>query len=301
MNKIEDIFKHPIKKDNGFYIGTKSKDCKIDFCNEEKICKERNKVNNMKVFSLFLAAIILLLGASGCINKHEYKEVIENVKNYVGENAQSTAETVKNKLSLKYGCDFEVAKVGGRIDTSSTTFYLYPDFDSSMVFKTVIDSKTEEISDDFISRIIATKINSELKDNLNKYGISGEASAIFIKQDDRDEDDINITKEEYFEKYEVSSVFFYLVLNSQTLNDSSAENLISVCNSLGSKYNIQVAINGVTVSSKYSECAEQMKSEPDVSATWFDAFEPDCSYSFAVTDGKSNISVYELKKILAGE
>ena len=42
MNKLEDIFKFPIKKDNGFYIGTKSNNCKIDFCNEEKICKEMN-------------------------------------------------------------------------------------------------------------------------------------------------------------------------------------------------------------------------------------------------------------------
>lgn len=254
----------------------------------------------MKII-IFLFAVLLSIGASGCMDNKEYNEVVDGIKNYISENTQLTTDTIKNGLSLKYGCNFEVVKIGGRIDTGSTSFYLYPDFDFNIVFKAVIDSESEEISDNFISRIIAFKINSELKDSLNKYGISGEASVTFVRQDDSEEDNINITKEEYCEKYEVSSVFFYLVLDSQTINESSAENLISVCKSLGDKYKIQIAVNGVVVSAKYNECAEQMKAEPDVSATWFDLFEPDCTYRFAVTDGKSNISVSELKEILVGE
>lgn len=217
------------------------------------------------------------------------------------ENTQSTTEIVKNALSLKYGYNFEVLKMGGRIDTDSTSFYLYPDFAPDIVFKAVVDSETKEVSENFISRVISAKFNSELKDKLNEYGISGEASATFIKSDDSQENDIYISTAEYFDKYEVSCVFLYFVLNSQTLNDSSAENLISVFRTLGSKYNVQVAVSGVAVSAKYNECAEQMKLEPDVSATWFDSFSPECSYSFAVTYGISNISVSELQEILTGK
>ena len=254
-----------------------------------------------KIFASFFI-FILILGANGCMNNKEYTDILENFKNLVDKNTQETADSVKNGLSLKYGCDFDAVKIGGRIDTNSTVFYLHPDFDTNIVFKAVIDSETEEITDNFISRIIASKINTELKEILDKYNISGEASVNFVrKNDDGEEDDIDITVEEYFEEYEVKSIFLYLAINSETLNDASADNLISVCKAFESKYNTQIAVNGVAISDKYYECSEQMKTDPEVSATWFDSFNPDCSYKFAVTDGKSNVSVSELKEILAGE
>ncbi len=253
-----------------------------------------------KILTAFFT-FILILEISGCMYKNEYTDTLEGLKNSVNENTQTTADSVIAELSLKYGCDFDAVKIGGKIDTSPTEFYLHPDFDTSIVFKAVIDSETEEITDNFISRLIGSKINTELKSNLSNYNISGEASVNFVrKNDDGEEDDIDITVEEYFEEYEVKSIFLYLAINSETLNDASADNLISVCKAFESKYNTQIAVNGAAISDKYYECTEQMEINPEVSATWFDSFNPDCTYKFAVTNGKSNVSVSELKEILAG-
>lgn len=255
----------------------------------------------MKKIIIIMISVVIIWGVSGCMNQNELKDAIDGLSGYVNKSTNDAAEAVTRELELKYGCQFEIKKTGGRIDSDSVAFYLSPKDDSGVVFKASINTKSGNITDNYIGKNIAAGFVRDFENNLAEYGIRGAVSAAFTHQDDANEDDIQISAEEYFEKYKVSSSLVYLALDNSTVNSDSAENLIKVCRAMGTEYGITIAVNGVVLSDRFSACASDMKSEPDVSATWFDVYSPISSYHFAVANGDSNISKEELKKILAGD
>ncbi len=255
----------------------------------------------MKKLIIFMLSGMMILGWSGCMNQNEYKNTVQGMTDYVNQATAHSAERVLGELELKYGCSFEIKKVGGRIDTHSVTFYVSPKDNPGVVFKAVIDTLTQKVKDNCMERMIAVGFEKSLEGALEKRGVRGTAQASFAHKDDSAEDDILISQKEYFEKYQVDETLVYLALDAATTGESAAEELIDACRETGNSLNLLVAVNGVVLSDKYADCAKDMKGDPNVSATWFDAYSPSCHYHFAVTDGNSNVSEQELSKILAGD
>lgn len=239
----------------------------------------------MKKLIIFILSCMMIAGWSGCMNQA----------------TGHSAERVLGELELKYGCSFEIKKVGGRIDNHSVAFYVSPKDNPGVVFEASIDPQTQKVKDNCIERMIAVSFEKDLEDALEKRGVRGTAQASFVYEDGSAEDNILITQKEYFEKYRVDETFVYLALDAATIGESAAADLIDACREIGNRLNLLVAVNGVVLSDKYADCSKDMKEEPNVSATWFDAYSPSCHYHFAVADGNSNVSEQELSKILAGD
>lgn len=255
----------------------------------------------MKKLLVIMLSSIIILGWGGCMNQNEYSNAIQGMTDYTNQATGHAAELVTGELELKYGCSFDVKKVGGRLDTGSVTFYLSPKDNAGVVFEAVIDTQTQKVKDNFINRMIAASFEKDFEGALEKRGIRGCAQAVLAHKDDSAEDDITITQKEYFEKYQIDEALVYLALDAATTGESAAADLIEVCRKTGNELKLLVAVNGVVLSDKFAGCAKDMKEEPNVSSTWFDAYSPLCNYHFAVTDGKSNVSEQELSKILAGD
>lgn len=255
----------------------------------------------MKRIITCLFVIIMVLGVSGCMNKEEIREAVNGIGSQIGQASNAATEKVIQELEIKYGCDFVAIKIGGRIDSGETAFYISPKENPALVFKAVVDDETLEISDNYIERIVAEKFVAEMEKRLTEKGLSGSASALFISDDDSQEDDPAIALTDYIEKYKVKSAFVYLALDKQTVSSTSSDDLLDACKALSNEFKIQVAVSGAVIGDKYKNCAEDMKKEPDVNATWFDSYSPSGNYQFAVTDGKSNISKEKLDMELTGE
>lgn len=255
----------------------------------------------MKRVFVLLLIILFMTGVSGCMVTDELKESVQGIQELVSAGEKNATDTALEKLSMKYGTDFTVLKVGDRIDTESTTFYLCPKDREEPVFQAIVDGTTGEVTDNYVSRQVALEYNGMFEDLLRSKNITGTVSASFICDDDSKADDIETSVEDYFEVYHVKSAFLRVALDGSTLGKSAAADLIAVCRQAQTETGAQVAVSGAVIGERYGDCAKDMKREPRVSATWFDAYSPAGTFRFAVTDGESNISAETLQEQLAGE
>ena len=235
------------------------------------------------------------------MNNDEIREVVSEIGNQIDEVSKSVTEKVLQELEIKYGCDFIAIKTGGRIDSGVTAFYISPKSNQSLVFKAVMDNETLEVSDNYIERKVAEEFITELERKLTENGLTGAASALFVSDDDSQEDNPAITLNDYIEKYKVKSAFVYLALDKQTVCSTSSDSLLDACKTVGDEFKIQIAVNGAVIGGKYKDCAADMKENPDVNATSFDSYSPSGNFHFAVSDGNSNISTEKLEMELTGE
>ena len=89
----------------------------------------------MKKIIIIMISVVIIWGVSGCMNQNELKDAIDGLSGYINKSTNDAAEAVTRELELKYGCQFEIKKTGGRIDSDSVAFNLSPKDDSSDVFK----------------------------------------------------------------------------------------------------------------------------------------------------------------------
>jgi hypothetical protein len=92
-------------------------------------------------------------------NPDDLKEMFRMV---IGASTEEDVEDTQNALNLKYGCEFTATHIGNRIDSDTSTLYLLPDFDESLVVKAVIDAESREVSDNLIDRLAGRSFSKEL-------------------------------------------------------------------------------------------------------------------------------------------
>lgn len=162
-------------------------------------------------------------------------------------------------------------------------------------------TKPAYFTDNLISRMAGAEVSCKLTDLLSKSGICAQASTLFIRDSDCDEDDVSIRLTEYCEKYNVKNIFIYLAIDKAFVFDNAANQLLAALKSLSKAMKAPVAVTGYVLDEYYADAASNMPRVPDISNTWFDQYEPTAHFSAVWEDGKCNVTAAELQKILSGE
>lgn len=256
----------------------------------------------MKRITVILLVIIFMLGVSGCMGNQDVNELQELFGQLIQNSTEKDIETAQNALSLKYGCEFTVTHIGGRIDSDSTTMYLTPDFDENLVVRAELYQDSQQVRDNLIDRLVGRSFSKTLDDMLKEKDVDISAWTSFVCSDrDQEEDDINITVDEFTDKYHPEQAMVYFALRQGSIDGSTAAKLTGAFSDMSKKYKVEIILHGVILDEDYAECAAQIKDQTILTATWFYDFKTTDAFRYAVTEGESNLSDSELQAILNGE
>lgn len=224
-----------------------------------------------------------------------------DAEKFLMDENKEISDFVKDILDIKFNDDFETIKIGNRIDSEKTILYLCLKNNTSLVFKAVADFNLKEVTDNYINRRLSFSISNELANLLHKSKTECTSSVTICCDNDSEEIDDKIEIAEYLEKYNAKSFFIYLMIDQYTANESTAENLLSATKELYERYGVSVVVKGTVVGDDYSKAAKNMVNDPLVSSTWFESYNVTGYISFAILDGRANISVDALSKNLLGD
>lgn len=256
--------------------------------------------NKTKVICLILV-IILNLGVCGCMDDKYLVNSIENMEEDIKYVTDTSVDIVTDKLEKKYNCKFVADSIGNRYDTGSATVYLHPETDSKIIFTAVIDEESGEIKDDYIERVVAEKIKNKVEEKFTSSGVNVALSVLLYGSDSIEETNQNITCDEYFEKYDVQSVHFYLVIDENTLNSETPVKVESILNECYNLYNSNIAVLGYVICDKFEECKSELDVAPDISNTWFSTYNPVRTFKCSISNGKLSTSGDSLSSELLGD
>lgn len=246
-----------------------------------------------KNFLLIITLTVSIMIIGGC---NSFNEVYNFGKEIIVGNTKEVEEKTIEQLSLKYGCDFTATEIGNRIDRESADLYLYPNYDNTLTFKATLNTETGEVSDNLIRRIVQKKFADTLCESLGNFEIDATASVLFLSESDFEENNLNISLEEYIQKYNVHSASIYMSVNKETVTEFVSNDLIESCRGIANEYGMDLVVYGFVYSDNYNSISEEQEKEPDIVISWFKDNSPQNSFKFAIVNGECNVSEEELKK-----
>lgn len=144
---------------------------------------------------------------------------------------EDQAQTVEKLLKERYEMDFEVSAIGNRYGNGEAyklEAVANPLNDKNINFNVFLNKDGESIVDNFMARLISSKINKILKEELSKNGIESES---FILTQDKnlyvDITDPNIDIEDYVKQVGTEYFMCYtIVKESDNIDPSSFESAL---------------------------------------------------------------------------
>lgn len=230
-------------------------------------------------------------------NNQEIMAALNELQAEINEKSEETVDIALAELEKKYNCDFEIKKIGNRMNTNSTTMYSSAIDNPDVVFSVKLDKETNEIIDDYSSRLVCSVIEEDVNSSIKE---NTACSVLLYGADSNDETNINIDVHSYVNKYNVESAFVYLAVNKYDIDNDTPQNLISAVNDLSQKFGISFVLSVHIIGDKFELCKADIKNNPDINNTWFDSYEPSGNFSFSVTDGVCNTTAEEIYNILMG-
>ena len=253
----------------------------------------------IKAAGTMLLIILIMTGVTGCMNEEQYSQLIEDMKKVVDDNTESSVLNAKKLLSQKYGIEFEAVQIGNRLNKDTSDLLMYPADNPDLYFIATVNNNTMECNDNLVKRAVAQKISAQLYDNLKDEGMDTCSAIRILSDDDKNESNIDISPEEFFELYNVDGLMIYLIISA---NDSEfSENTIrNSCKKIKEKYGVNVAVNSYLIKDNFMQCREAMIKNPDISSTWFEKYHPVSESVFSVNqnDRKAVERMSELWLIL---
>lgn len=253
-------------------------------------------MKKLLIISVILIALFIVGGCS-FMDKNDFDELYQKGENIIAESTGETAKKVTELLSIKYKDEFSITRLGNRINTENVDVYAKSKTKKDIVFKARINLETLELRDNYIERIVGLKFSDILNSALDKNGIKADSRFTF-SSDTSEEYDTDITVEEFLDIYKAETAFVFLVISKESLNKSTAEKLVDVLCRLSEKYGFKVVINGYVYSENYKKTVEELKEDPDPKETRFTKNNPDNKIAFAIKDGKPNVDILSIKKML---
>ncbi|RNC99081.1 hypothetical protein [Lysinibacillus halotolerans] len=144
---------------------------------------------------------------------------------------ENQAQTVEELLEERYGIEFEVSAIGNRYGNGES-FKLEaianPLNNKNINFNVFLKKDGESVVDNFMARLISSKINKVLKEELNKIGVESES---FILTNDKylsvDITDPNIEIADYVEQVGTEYFICYtIVKESENMDPLSFESAL---------------------------------------------------------------------------
>lgn len=219
-----------------------------------------------KKYLFLLIVIVMGLVMSSC-NKVDFNSGITN--------------SAVQQLETKYNCTFEATHVGNRLNYSTGTVFLIDD--EGIMFSATVDSKTKEVEDDYIRRIISEKYESIIKHELERNEIDAGVYAFISCDDCSLETNRKISLDSFKEEYKLDSIVVYLCLNNNTYDYSR---LFDAFEKLNLELNVKISVFAYSLGeTKFQECKLNISKTLDINTTWFDEYDPENTIVFSIENG----------------
>lgn len=259
----------------------------------------KNKKNIKVKIICLLSLLIIVLGVSGCMtNSEQFEKALSAAYDAVNENTKDSVDKAVEELNKKYGEEFEITKVGNRINTDSISMYACPKNNSDIVFTVYVNKQDKSVTDDYVERMVAVKLQNEIEKSLSLNGVEVSTNVLLSCPKNKSCNDVNISIDEFFEICNVDTVLMYTAIDFSSINSDTAKNIINTITEISKKYNTEFVFDGYVINENYSECRYEMKSLPKVTSTWFDKYNHCCMVSFFVDDGICSQSESDINDIL---
>ncbi|CEE03260.1 MULTISPECIES: hypothetical protein [Bacillaceae] len=234
--------------------------------------------------SLLMAILILSLTGCGSLNKMQAKQIEE-------------------KLSEMYdGEKFEVLALGNRFGTltNDTVTAFVKSKKTDVVFECQMNTDGEIVSNNYKGRLIETKIEVLLKENLKKQGITSESLLFIFGGKDITTLNLNMEPSDYISDYSPEYVSGYLVLkeNENLSGDAFLNGLRKTHEDL---LNTPLQVNVWIISKEnYDDLIGEFTKLPDISNSWFEEKETISFLKLSITNDGLNMNESEIGKLLQG-
>lgn len=235
------------------------------------------------------------------MTEEEYLQIMKDAEAVIQESTAETIEKTVELLSMKFGCDFEVVTIGNRLNKDTADVVLHPDFDDSLTFKAVINTKTSECEDDFVDRAVGREYVGELTKDLEEKGLISSATAILYSDSTEKETDYHISAGDFADKYHLSKIHFYWMLDGSCVTQDTAFLITEACKQLAEKYHCDVTVSGYVIGSSFQKCAREISLNVSVSKTAFRDYDVKAEFLFAFIGGKLNTGVTTIQSEIEGK
>lgn len=212
----------------------------------------------------------------------------------------ATVNEAARRLKDKYGCEFVADKIGDRFNRDTSTIYFHQKDDIFVPFIAKINKATNETTDNYVRRIVATKVGIEIETSLMMKNIETAAFVLLYGDSSVDETELDISVEEYFSRYNVEKIFIYLALNDENIRAGFSSDFINEFVSLSARFGKKIVVFGFFIGEDFEQCKTDLRLSPKVSDAWFDFYKKIRSFSLNVSDGKCSLSSDEFEALLQG-
>ena len=235
--------------------------------------KKRQSSLFKKVLLTFMVSILTLFmsGCSSSIN-------------------QMSIEKVCKALEEKYGEEFEVTKLGDRINTGHTKFQMNPVNNKEIVFEATMDNDDGVVVDSYVRASVANRVEKEIKNLLEKIDIKTELIISLSCKDLREERNTKLSLWDLVKNYSCKKIFIDLPLNENDYSEEKVNEIMGLLKKFRNYYGVN--INGFLYripNEAYDKCLGDLNTYYMVSDTWFRQYGLKEKYSFSINE--NNIKV----------
>ena len=164
---------------------------------------------------------------------------------------QDEINLVTSTLRDKYNEEFVISMIGDRFNTDHVKLVVHPESDESILFTTIIDY-SDEIKDDYISRIVLHKMERQLVSVLSKTDITCVANAVTIYDAFTKTTDKSISANVFFADNNIEKILIRVVFNG-TVNSTIYDQIVH----WGKEYSFDIRLNGYVLNDvDYFSCKE---------------------------------------------
>lgn len=222
--------------------------------------------------------------------------------NACGRINNDIANDVCNALSAKYGESFVAFKIGNRFHSNSAKLYVRSADGQGVVFEARIDKKTGAVTDNYVRQCVSHSMERCLDDELRKAGVICGIDISVLCENTDSETNTKLSVKAFSEKYEMSDVFFQLVISSNALDKEALSVIVSTL--MEFKKQLGVTVSGFIYcveDGSYRQCLEDMGKTPTISDTWLDFYDCTAKVAVWVEDDGVVPGIDEIARKLMGE
>ena len=201
------------------------------------------------------------------------------------------AQDVCTALKQRYGEEFEAVLIGDRLNTKTTTLYMHPVSEPTILFTARIDHDGC-VTEDYVSGRMMKKINDRIRERFEQSGIQCLSNAV-LPADDISEQNTEIREEDFYRNYLIEKVLVYLVLKDGSF---APEMIIDSLEHVAGEIVPDLVVYGYVMGSEmFQRCEEDILKYPSLKSTRLDSYQPEHHFIVRVENGKSSLSGSELR------
>ena len=210
--------------------------------------------------------------------------------------SENTSDVVVGMLKDKYDREFISTNIGDRYNTDTATLFCYPKDNERVHFTVEYDYKNKTISDDFICRSNAVKIDDELQKALNENSMSAATFTTF-RNADNDAGNISENISDFIKSANVNELYINSAIKASCIrSEDDIQYIIDTVKALSLRYdNIEVLFSIYTIpDDSFEKCFNDMQTTTYVNDPWFKNYSFISETSFVLENGAANASAEKL-------